>query len=192
MDAMRAYAEGYRRLAGELQDFRPDWAREQRQQAVAHYRDWIDPREISHLIHQHRSVLQAVRASGAGLDDEIGEHLGQFIQAASEFLDKAAEPLLRLKASDERRARVTDALTGAHSTEQAQPVSDWVYETRAYLADGQAPLAAASEQMTALKTRLTALNHFTVLPAAQPPETKQPQAKQSWLQRFVAWFTGRG
>jgi hypothetical protein len=44
---MNAYAKGYRLLSGELQDFRPDWSRAQRQQAATDYRAWIDPREVN-------------------------------------------------------------------------------------------------------------------------------------------------
>lgn len=186
-DAMNAYVDGYRQLVGELQDFRPDWPPKQRRRAAAHYRAWVDPRKISELIHGHLNVLQAVRANSTGADAESGRLLDQLIDTATEFLNRTVYPLLRVKEEDERRARVIDALSGARTAEQAEPVSEWVDETRTYLSYGQAPLAAAATEKTALKTCLTALNLFTALPAALPL-----QAKPSWRRRLVGLFTRRG
>jgi hypothetical protein len=63
VDAMNAYAEGYRLLSGELQDFRADWSRTQRQQAAADYRAWIDPRDIS----ESAGISASWRTCGPGV-----------------------------------------------------------------------------------------------------------------------------
>jgi hypothetical protein len=183
VDAMNAYAEGYRLLSGELQDFRPDWDRTQRRQAADDYRAWIDPRGISEQIRRHLQILTDLQARSDGIDDAVITSMDRLIPAASGFLYDTVDPLLRTKESDEDRARVVDAVTHASTLEQAQPVADWVAQTRKYLADGKEQLRAANDELAALTTRLSVLHHFTALPAGKPPS-----AKPRWYQRFTGLF----
>lgn len=183
IDAMNAYAEGYRLLSGELQDFRPNWTRAQRQQATADYRAWIDPRGISNQIRRHLRVLTNLQADAAVLDDSVTTSMDRLIPAAFDFLSNTADPLLRAKESDEDRARVVDALSQASTVEQARPVADWVTRTKEYLADGSEQLRTSNDELAMLTTRLTALHHFTALPAGQPPRDKP-----RWRQRCAAFF----
>jgi hypothetical protein len=117
VDAMNAYAKGYRLLSGEFQDFRPDWSRAQRQQAATDYRAWIDPREVSERIQTHLRVLTELQAGSANLDDAVSVSLDRLVSAANGFVMGTVYPLLNAKESDEDRARVVDALMLARSTE---------------------------------------------------------------------------
>lgn len=184
VDAMNAYAKGYRLLSGELQDFRPDWSRAQRQQAATDYRAWIDPREVSERIQTHLRVLTELQAGSANLDDAVSVSLDRLVSVANGFVMGTVYPLLNAKESDEDRARVVDALMLARSTERARPVVDWVGRTRPYLRHGAEDLRTAGDERAALTTRLTALHHFTAL----PPDNAQTRARPSWYKRLTGLF----
>jgi hypothetical protein len=179
VDAMNAYAKGYRLLCGELQDFRPDWNSAQRQQAATDYRAWIDPREVSERISTHLRILTHLLTDSPGIDNAMRARLDRLVSAAEGFISGTVSPFLNVKEFGEDRVGVVDALMHARTTERARPVADWVDRTTQYLRNGAEHLRTAGEELAALTTRLTALHHFTAL----PPGNAQNTARLSRFRR---------
>ena len=83
VDAMNAYAENFRRLGGEFQDFRTDWPLEERLRVAANYREWIDSRAISRKIHEHLEALERMEHVKVSPGDVILLYTGRWKRRAA-------------------------------------------------------------------------------------------------------------
>ena len=114
--AMNDFVDGYRRLSGEFQDFRPSWDNERRRTAEERFREWIDPRDITTAIEAHLGVLTEMESERAALD--------QLINEAINFIGHIVRLLINGKRDPVPRARLIDALTTARTAGQARVVRD--------------------------------------------------------------------
>jgi hypothetical protein len=167
--AMEDFADGYRRLSGELQDFRPSWETERRRNAEDRFRDWIDPRDISMAIDAHLGVLIEMQAERTTLE--------QLIRDAGNFFDYTVRLLIDGKRDPAPRARLIDALTTARTVENAKVVRDWAIYIQQVLDEGEEYLKSANREVAKLTANLTELNRFTQLPIAERP----------WYSKFRFW-----
>jgi hypothetical protein len=168
--AMNAYSNGYLRLIGEFQDFRPSWGQERRRNAEEKFRAWIDPRDITDGMRQHLTVLIEMSSEREKLDKLISD--------AESLFSCTVEPLLNAKESSVDRARVIDALTSAYTMEQARDVTRWAEDAKKRLAMGEEQRKSANKEMARLTARLTELHRFTQMP------------KTPWYRRLVRGSAG--
>jgi hypothetical protein len=159
--AMNAYANGYGRLIGEFQDFRPSWERGRRRKMEKKFRAWMDPRDITNEIRQRLTALTMMRSERTKLDKLISDAEG--------FLYCTVEPLLNAKESDIDRARVIDALTMGQTAEEARVVTGWAKDAKDRLALSKEQLVSANKEVARLTVRLTELNKFTEIPIPETP-----------------------
>jgi hypothetical protein len=159
--AMNSYADGYRRLIGEFQDFRPSWGLLRREEMEDKFRAWIDPRDITNEIRQRLTALTMMQSEREGLD--------KLIRDADDFLHYTVEALLSAKASESDRTRVIDALAMGHTAEEARVVTDWARYAKNRLTLSEEQLKSANEEVARLTVRLTDLNKFTQIPIPETP-----------------------
>jgi hypothetical protein len=169
VDALNAYAEGYRQLYGELQDFRANWTPQQRQNAEKHYRAWIDPREISVKIDNQLTLLNERRRKDEALKKILKDSLDAIISAGNTYKNITVRPLLERKESDENRAQLIDALATGRTSKNAQIVEDWVGYTRDALNDGKEYLDSVNNRTTLLKAGLSVPDTVTETPTVKTP-----------------------
>jgi hypothetical protein len=159
--AMNDFTEGYRRLSGEFQDFRPSWETERRRKAEVSFREWVDPRDITTAIDARLGLLSEMQSERAALEP--------LIRDAWDFIDHTVRLLIDGKRDPAPRARLIDALATARTVEQARVVRDWALHIRQVLDDGEQYLRSANLEVAKLTAHRTELNRFTELPTDKKP-----------------------
>jgi hypothetical protein len=172
VEAMNEYANGYRRICGRLQDFQGDWSGEQRNEAEAAYREWLDSRIFEPAIFESLRELRTTSDQNATV--------AELVECASDFVNRSVAPLISAKNKSVQRPQIIRSLHEAKTYEEGAPVRRWAARALGRINITEAQLRRANETLGRLRGELRVLD-LPVLPA--PLENVD---RSSWLRRMGA------
>lgn len=181
--AMNSYDNGYRRLCGLLGDFRSDWTKDERKDAEAGFREWIDETTIAREIRTNMNKLQAARPEN--------ETLNKLVGCAEVFQERSVGVLIAAKKDREYRRRMLSALASTKSNrtgDQTQIVEGWADETLRHLYQGEEQLECVNGALGFLEQELGAIHEFRKMP---PVETPKMRWYKRGYKRVTSIFTKR-
>ena len=177
VEMMNEYANGYRRLCGQLQDFGPYWSEERRREAEAAYRAWIDEQVFAPEISKSLSSLRTAA--------DRNETVAELVESGQYFLSNSVYPLLNAKNRSAARGPFIRALLESKTEQGGEIVRRWALQTLRRLNRSQDQLNSANEIVGRLRGELRILN----LPVMSSPvhnEDRPDVPNASWRSRVAS------